>query len=108
MTTTPRLVKPFTQVNTTDGGVPQFDGQIAALQDGGYVVFWTDRSHTYSGGDAVVGQRYDAAGNKVGGEVPIFPPFTAPPSPRLRSRSYPTGTSQSRSALAGGHLGAHR
>jgi hypothetical protein len=48
MTTTPRLVKPFTQVNTTDGGVPQFDGQIAALQDGGYVVFWTDRSHTYS------------------------------------------------------------
>jgi hypothetical protein len=71
MTTTPRLVKSQTQVNTTDGGADQFDGQIAALQDGGYVVVWTDTSGRYAGGRAVVGQRYDTAGNKVGGEVLI-------------------------------------
>jgi FG-GAP-like repeat len=70
MTTTPRLVKPQTQVNTTDGGADQFDGQIAALQDGGYVVVWTDNSQSPG---AIVAQRYDAAGNKVGGERPLGP-----------------------------------
>jgi FG-GAP-like repeat len=72
MTTTPRLVKPLTQVNTADGGAVQVDGQIAPLLDGGYVVVWTDYSHTYNPiGTAIVGQRYDALGNKVGGEVKI-------------------------------------
>ena len=42
MTTTPNLVKPGTQVNTTDGSTAQFDGEITSLQDGGYVVVWTD------------------------------------------------------------------
>jgi FG-GAP-like repeat len=78
MTTTPRLWKSLTQVNTSDapvvagGTASQVDGQIAPLQDGGYVVVWEDASRTYNpGGFAIVGQRYDAAGNKVGGEVQI-------------------------------------
>jgi hypothetical protein len=78
MTTTPRLVKSLTQVNTADtpvapgGGAAQIDGQIAPLLDGGYVVVWTDSSRTHNpNGTAVVGQRYDAAGSKVGGEVKL-------------------------------------
>jgi len=70
MTTTPRLWNSLTQVNTTDGGTAQFQSGITPLQDGGYVVVWTDLSHTYNPlGEAVVGQRYNAVGNKVGGEV---------------------------------------
>ena len=69
MTTTPHLVKPGTQVNTTDGSTAQFDSEITPLQDGGYVVVWTDLSHTYNlQGGAIVGQRYDSAGNKIGGD----------------------------------------
>jgi hypothetical protein len=73
MTTTPTLWKSQTQVNTTDGGTQQDDGQIVALQDGGYVVVWTDEdSHAYNpAGGAIVGQRYDVLSNKVGGEVKL-------------------------------------
>jgi hypothetical protein len=79
MTTTPRLWKPATQVNTTDAPPPmsgglafQLDGQIAPLADGGYVVAWTDLSRAYNpAGQAVAGQWYDAAGNKARGEVDI-------------------------------------
>ena len=72
MTTTPRLWKSQTQVNTTDGGASQTDGQIAALPDGGYLVVWVDDSLTNNPfGDAIVGQKYDAAGTKVGGEVDL-------------------------------------
>jgi hypothetical protein len=46
MTTTPRLWNSLTQVNTTDGDKNQFESQITPLQDGGYVVVWTDLSHT--------------------------------------------------------------
>jgi FG-GAP-like repeat/FG-GAP repeat len=74
----PRPVKSLTQVNTADaavalGGLPvQADGQIARLPDGGYVVVWTDSSRTHNpNGSAIVGQRYDSLGNKVGGEVNI-------------------------------------
>ena len=61
MTTTPRLWKSQTQVDTADFGV-QNDGQIAATHDGGYVVVW-------QGIGTIRGQRYDSAGNKLGGEV---------------------------------------
>jgi hypothetical protein len=61
MTTTPRLWKPQTQVNTADSGA-QTDGQIAATHDGGYVVIWHSFNFT-------IGQRYDSAGNKISGEV---------------------------------------
>ena len=79
MTTTPRLWKSATQVNTTDAPPPmsgglafQLDGQVAPLADGGYVVVWTDLSRAHNpGGQAVVGQWYDAAGNKARGEVDI-------------------------------------
>jgi hypothetical protein len=72
VTTTPRLVKSLTQVNTTDAGLSQGGGQIAPLADGGYVVVWTDFSGTYNPeGGAIVAQRYDSLGNKVGGEVKI-------------------------------------
>ena len=78
MTTTPRVWKSLSQVNTSDapvapgGTASQTEGQIAPLQDGGYVVVWTDSSRMYNPfGFAIVGQRYDAAGNKVGGEVKI-------------------------------------
>jgi hypothetical protein len=71
MTATPRSVKSLTQVNATDT-LAQIDGQVASLNDGGYVVVWTDSSLTYNpSGTAIVGQRYDAFGNKVGGEVKI-------------------------------------
>jgi FG-GAP-like repeat len=79
MTTTPRLSNSWSQANTThqpapmSAGLPsQDDGQVVALNDGGYVVVWTDFSRTYnSAGAAVIGQRYDSAGNKVGGEVKL-------------------------------------
>jgi hypothetical protein len=78
MSTTPRLWKSLTQVNTADepvvpgGTAYQSDGQVAGLLDGGYVVVWTDESRTHNpAGSAVVGQRYDIAGNKVGGEVKL-------------------------------------
>ena len=72
MITTPRLWKSLTQANTSDSGTAQFDGQIVALPDGGYVVVWSDDSGTYNPqGNAIVGQRYDSAGNKLGGEVKI-------------------------------------
>jgi hypothetical protein len=53
MTTTPRLVKPFTQANTTDNAI-QALGQIVGLNssDDGYVIIWTDLSHTFSTGNA--------------------------------------------------------
>src|SRR5262245_21808803 len=74
MTTTPILWKSLTQVNTTDAGpynAIQSDGQIVALKDGGYVVVWTDDSgaNNTDGAASVIGQRYDSAGDKVGGEV---------------------------------------
>ena len=79
MTTTPRLSSPWSTANTAhqpapmSAGLPsQDDGQVVALNDGGYVVVWTDFSRTYNpAGAAVIGQRYDSSGNKVGGEVKL-------------------------------------
>ena len=87
MTTTPRLWKSQTQVNTTDSGPngdAQVGGQIAGLKDGGYVVVWADSSGTYNpAGTALVAQRYGPAGNKVGGEVNLgngFPGSVSSPA----------------------------
>ena len=54
-------------------GLPsQDDGQVVSLNDGGYVVVWTDFSRTYNpAGAAVIGQRYNSSGNKIGGEVKL-------------------------------------
>jgi large repetitive protein len=65
MSKTPKLWKSPTQVNTTDHA---FGGEIAGLQDGGYVVVWEN-----AGFHSILGQRYDSAGNKVGGEVLLSP-----------------------------------
>jgi Ca2+-binding RTX toxin-like protein len=71
--TTPTLWKSRTQVNTTDGGLVQSDGQIVGLGDGGYMIVWTDASGNSlsSPGTTVVGQRYNILGGKVGGEFTV-------------------------------------
>jgi serralysin len=54
-------------VNTTTTGFQQ-NADIAALAGGGFVVVWEDRS----GADTVIrAQRYDALGNRAGGELTI-------------------------------------
>jgi Ca2+-binding RTX toxin-like protein len=81
MAITPTLWKAQTQVNTTDPGA-QSSGRIVSLPDGGYVVVWIDPSGTFNplGGITIVGQRYDALGQKVsstgapgGGEFRVVP-----------------------------------
>lgn len=70
MTTTPTLWKFQTTANTSPGS--QSPGRVAALSDGGYVLAWSDTGNTYNPlGAAVVGQRYDVFGEKVGGEFKI-------------------------------------
>jgi FG-GAP-like repeat len=78
MADTPTLLRSETQVNTTDAAVGaggtdvQDDGQIVALADGGYLIVWTDHSRAFNpAGSAVIGQRYDLLGNRVGGEFDI-------------------------------------
>lgn len=72
MATTPLLWKSETQVNTTDSGTSQNLPVVAALGDGGYVVVWSDQSLVHNpNGTAVVAQKYNALGEKVGGEVTI-------------------------------------
>ncbi len=57
------------QVNSY-GHHSQFRPVTASLSDGGFVVVWN--SHAQDGDDSgVYGQRYDAAGNMVGGEFHI-------------------------------------
>ena len=87
MTTTPMLWKSLTQVNTSDNGKFQGGSQVVGLQDGGYLVVWQDESDNYNPpfGDTIVGQRYDSAGNKVGGEVQLsqLPPLGLQLSPAV-------------------------
>jgi hypothetical protein len=70
MTTTPLVWKAESLANTTTTGL-QSVSQVISLDDGGYVVIWNDDSHTFSTATAVVGQRFDANGVKVGGEVKV-------------------------------------
>src|SRR5262245_20886603 len=96
MATTPTRFNEERQANTTDAPPPtndsfssdQSEGHIASLPDGGYLVVWTDRSGTYNpGGFAILGQRYDALGERVGvefrvsqfddGELMVNPAVTA-------------------------------
>ncbi|RTL17565.1 MAG: tandem-95 repeat protein, partial [Rhodocyclaceae bacterium] len=46
--------------------VYQSEPSIAWLEDGGFVVVWTDSSGTDGNGYGVFGQRFDASGNAVG------------------------------------------
>jgi Ca2+-binding RTX toxin-like protein len=81
---TPMVWKSETQVNTADGSVLgggtnlQYNPHITALQDGGYLVVWVDGSRTHFNlGSAIVGQRYDHMGVKVGGEIDLSQPAEA-------------------------------
>jgi hypothetical protein len=61
------------QVNTENSS-NQFDPSVASLADGGFVVTWTSTSSGSAGdgnGWGTFGQRYDAAGNAVGGEFQV-------------------------------------
>ena len=57
------------QVNTTTSG-EQLNSSVAALNDGGFVVTWESENQD---GDkyGIIGQRYDASGNAVGGEFQV-------------------------------------
>ena len=45
--------------------------EVAALTDGGFVVVWTDNNTTDGSGTSVQMQRYDSAGNVVGGQLRV-------------------------------------
>ncbi|MFG6439490.1 PKD domain-containing protein, partial [Roseateles sp. LKC17W] len=56
-------------LNTT-GGATQFQPQLAALDGGGFVALWGDTSGD-GNGYGVAAQRFDNAGNKVGGLIAV-------------------------------------
>jgi Ca2+-binding RTX toxin-like protein len=59
------------QVNSTIASI-QFLSAVTALADGGYVVTWTSYGQDNNDGSpGIYAQRYDAAGNRVGGEVRV-------------------------------------
>lgn len=62
--------EPSILVNTTLAG-SQEAPRIAALADGGYVVVWTSRTDGDVTDYDVYGQRFNAAGGKVGGEFRV-------------------------------------
>ncbi|MBO3705820.1 MAG: hypothetical protein J5X21_05380 [Candidatus Accumulibacter sp.] len=49
----------------------QYQQDVAALNDGGYVVVWGSDSNQDTSGWGVYGQRYDSSGNAVGGEFRV-------------------------------------
>lgn len=59
------------RINTATGDHQRLPA-IAALRDGGFVVVYDSNNHETTGwGYGIFGQRYDAAGNAVGGEFQI-------------------------------------
>jgi len=70
---TPTVWKSIGQVNTTDtgpNGNAQSASKIIGLAGGGFLVAWEDNTSALTGFEPndVIGQRYDALGNKVGSE----------------------------------------
>ncbi|MEC8442856.1 MAG: hypothetical protein VXZ05_01495, partial [Pseudomonadota bacterium] len=64
------MVGPEFQVNTHTAD-SQYEAKIGALSDGGFVVAWRDNSGHDSAGNGVFAQRFDSAGNAVGGEFRV-------------------------------------
>src|SRR5436305_26323 len=62
---TPALLKAPFQVNTTDGGLTQFHGRVAAAPDGTYYAAWVD----LSGGGNFIGRHFAADGSPLSGEL---------------------------------------
>jgi Ca2+-binding RTX toxin-like protein len=58
-----QLKAPFKLNDNTDGN--QTQPAVAALADGGFVAVWSDRDL-----DQIMGQRYTAAGDKIGDQFP--------------------------------------
>lgn len=56
------------QVNTTTAS-SQFDPQIAAFSDGGWIVTWTDTSGQDGNGQGVIAQIFNPDGTPSGGEI---------------------------------------
>ena len=56
------------QVNTTTAS-SQFDPQIAAFSDGGWIVTWTDSSAQDGSGQGVIAQIFNPDGTPNGGEI---------------------------------------
>lgn len=69
MADTPTIWRGLSQVNSRDGGFAQTESDIVALPDGGYLVVWEDRQ--FSGDTDMWGQRYDAAGVKIGNQFSV-------------------------------------
>jgi len=61
---------PAGQVNTYNSN-SQYGPSVAALRSGGYVVTWTSGGQDGDDGSGVFAQRYDDAGNKIGGEFQV-------------------------------------
>ncbi len=70
MTTTPKVWRATQQANFTDAG-DQSDPQIVDIGSGRYVVVWTEAAGgpiATSPGSDLVGQIFDARGNRIGTE----------------------------------------
>jgi len=79
MTTTPKVWRATQQANFTDAG-SQFDPAIASIGSGHYVVVWTEGAGgpiAAAPGDDLVGQIFDARGNRIGGEFQVNSSFPA-------------------------------
>ncbi|MCP5224097.1 MAG: cadherin-like domain-containing protein [Thauera sp.] len=64
------LVNTTTTGNQSYNGYGEYVANVAVLADGGFVVVWPS-SDTDGSGWGVYGQRFDATGNKVGGEFRV-------------------------------------
>ncbi len=63
-----KVGEPHLANTTTEGN--QFEADVAALKDGGYVLSWQS-SVGDSSGTGIFMQRYDADGEKIGGEIQV-------------------------------------
>ncbi|MEM1073276.1 MAG: Ig-like domain-containing protein, partial [Pseudomonadota bacterium] len=64
------------RVNETTGG-DQFAPEIVALDNGGWVVVWSDGNGIDGSGAGVFGQVYDASGNRVDGQFQVNTEFSS-------------------------------
>ncbi|TFZ00167.1 hypothetical protein EZ216_13750 [Ramlibacter humi] len=55
--------------NTVQNGGGLTDPHVAALEDGGHIVVWTSQFQDGAPSTAIYYQRYDASGNRAGGET---------------------------------------
>jgi Ca2+-binding RTX toxin-like protein len=83
MADTPPIWRDLSQVNSRDGGFAQTESDIVALPDGGYLIVWEDRQ--FPGDTDMWGQRYNAAGDKVGDQFSVETVTDSQTAPALTS-----------------------